>query len=126
MISDTDWQLLMHKLDAFEVKLQKLENDVLILNRYVDTQLSYKYHPNQNVDPSYWQSTPADLSKAVRPVGAIGYIPCMYDSVEPNKAMGMVCSCPKHSAYALSQGNLMDGGLPQAWKLSTTTEDYEE
>jgi hypothetical protein len=80
-VSDTDWQLLSKKLDAFEAKLKKLENDVFILNRYVDTQLSYKYYPNQNVDPSY---------------------------------------------YALSQGNFVDAGLPQAWKLSTTTEDFEE
>lgn len=112
-VSDIDWQLLTHKLDAFEAKLKKLENDVLILNRYVDAQLSYKYYPKQNVDSSYWTG-PAKIQ------------PCMYDSVEPNKAMGMVCSCPKHSAYALSQGSFGDAGLQQAWKLSTDKDDVEE
>ena len=33
---------------------------------------------------------------------------------------------PVYTAYALSAGNFQDSGLPQAWKLSTTTEDYEE
>lgn len=110
---DYDWQLLTDKLNAFEEKLKKLESDVFILNRYVDTQLNNKYYPNQNVDHGYWV-VPTKTQ------------PCMYDNIDSNQAMGMVCSCPKHSVYALSQGSLTDSGLPQTWKLSTTKEDYEE
>jgi hypothetical protein len=51
---DYDWQLLMEKLDRFEAQLKSLENDVFILNRYVDMQLHSKYYPNQSVDPSYY------------------------------------------------------------------------
>jgi hypothetical protein len=64
---DVDYRLLMEKLDRFEAQLKKLENDVLILNRYVDTQLNNKYHPNQNVDPSYYALSTGNFQEAGLP-----------------------------------------------------------
>ena len=61
---DYDWQLLMEKLGRFEAQLKKLENDVFILNRYVDTQLNNKYYPNQSVDPSYYALSQGNLVDA--------------------------------------------------------------
>ena len=102
---DYDWQLLMDKLNAFEEKLKKLENDVLILNRYVDTQLNNKYYPNKNVDSGYCAYTEEWVQGRKYRVPTMRSTHCMYDNVEPNQAMGLVCNCPKHSAYALSAGN---------------------
>lgn len=117
---DVDYRLLMDKLNAFEEKLRKLENDVFILNRYVDTQLNNKYYPNS--------SKPADLAKAKTFYGgAVFDIPCLYDNVDPNQAMGMVCSCPKHSVYALSAGSFQDAGLSQQWREPiNSNQDAEE
>lgn len=86
MISDTDYQLLSNKLNAFEEKLKKLEDDIASMKE----RLSPQHFPYQsdNPDAPYYR--------------------------------------PVYTAYALSAGNFQDSGLPQAWKLSTTTEDFEE
>ena len=108
-VGDADWSILMAKLANFEYRLEQLQEDIEEM----------KPKPLDPEIIKLWDRLNHSNIKT-------GIIPCMYDSVDPNKAMGMVCSCPKHSAYALSQGSLSDAGLPQAWKLSTTTEDYEE
>lgn len=85
-MNETDYRLLMEKLNAFDEKLKKLENDVSKMLARLPPQ--YFPYQSDNPDAPYYR--------------------------------------PVYTAYALSAGNFQDSGLPQAWKLSTTTEDFEE
>lgn len=71
------------------------------------------------IQPKVKQTSIEDVQKVwdeiTQPKWIAGKIPCMYDTVDPSKAMGLVCKCPKHSAYALSSGSLSDSGSVQIW-----------
>lgn len=103
MISDTDWDLLNKRLESIE--------------RSIDI-LSTMFPVPQAPTPS----RPADLTKAVRPYGALGEIPCVFDNMpesEKMKPLCITCSCSKCSPYCLSAGSLMDAGLTQLWNSAT-------
>lgn len=100
MISDVDWDLLNKRLESVE--------------RSIDM-LRAMFPVPQTPTPS----RPADLTKAVRPYGALGEIPCVFDNMpesEKMKPLCIRCPCPKCSPYALSMGSLTDAGLKQQWR----------
>ena len=87
-LTGVDFQILKKQLLEFEKRLEEVENEVKILSAYVDTQLMKKYYRNVQ----------ADLSKAVRPYGAIGEIPCYFESLSEEdiaKHVGEVCYCKR-------------------------------
>lgn len=106
-MTDTDIRLIYEKLNKFEAKLKELENEVKVLNTYVDTQLKNKYHPqpNQNI------------------FGTTGCLLCgKYDC----PAAITNVPCPKGIPYALSSGSLVDSGTTQQWRVAKEDEDIEE
>lgn len=106
-VSDTDYDLLDKRLKA-------IEDSIVVIKGYIDTQLKNKYYP----------STLADLTKVVRPYGALGETPCAFDgmsALDKMKPTGLVCNCPKCSPYCLSLGDLTDAGTEQQWRV----DDYK-
>lgn len=128
MISDTDWTLLVEKLDAIDKRLNTLENEV--------KELKPSYTPWQSQDPDapYYrpvkESWPTDFTKwGTFPKRAVLERPCIFDSLPPEdrmKPMGISCGCPKCSLYCLGGGSLQYVGPEQGWRLSTVNEDVEE
>jgi hypothetical protein len=125
VISDTDWQLLDERLKSIEDSIQLLqilfpqikppeslddiERSIVVIQAWIDTQIHNKYYP----------SKPADLTKATRPYGALGEIPCVFDNMpesEKMKSLCISCNCPRCPPYALSMGSLTDAGLKQQWR----------
>lgn len=51
MISDVDYSILATKIEALEHRIKKLEDSVVVLNAYADTQLKNKYYPYQSDNP---------------------------------------------------------------------------
>ncbi len=101
-VSDTDWELLNKRLES-------IEQSITVIQAWIDTQLRNKYHP----------SKPADLTRAVRPYGALGEIPCVFDNMpeaEKMKPLCISCPCPKCSPYALSCGSLTSPSTEQIWR----------
>lgn len=99
MVDDQDWKILNDKLES-------IERSIVVIQAWIDTQLQNKYYP----------SRPVDLTKAVRPYGALGEIPCVFDNMsesERMKPLSISCPCPKCSPYCLSYGSLMDAGTVQ-------------
>ncbi|UZS00971.1 hypothetical protein [Pseudomonas phage vB_PsaM_M1] len=99
MISDVDWLLLERRLESIESSIDMLKA---------------MFPVPQAPTPS----RPADLTKAVRPYGALGEIPCVFDNMpesEKMKPLCISCPCPKCSPYALSSGSLSDAGTVQVW-----------
>ena len=89
-------------LDALVKRVDALEKELFIVNRYIDTQLRNKYHIQ--VDPSYWQT---GTSMGDRDLGKGGSItsPCAFDSLPPEdrmKPMGLSCGCPKCSPHSVN------------------------
>ena len=101
MIDNYDWELL-------NARLEEIERSLGILQARVNTSLKEKYYP----------SKPADLSKALRPIGALADYPCVFDGMSKEdrmKAISVYCPCPKCSPYALCVGNFTDAGVSQVW-----------
>lgn len=44
MMTDTDYTLIMLKLEKFQSQLEALEREVKVLSSYVDIQVQHKYH----------------------------------------------------------------------------------
>ena len=108
MVTDTDWDLLNKRLESIERSIEMLK----------------KMFP---VPEYQMSSTPADLTKVVRPYEALGETPCAFDgmsALDKMKPTGLVCNCPKCSPYCLSFGDLTDAGLKQQWSgpIPPTTE----
>lgn len=100
MVTDTDWDLLKKRLESIERSIEMLK-------------------AMQPIPQAPTPSKPADLTRATRPYGALGEIPCIFDTLldsQLSTPLGLVCNCPKHSPYALSSGSLQDSGLPQIWR----------
>lgn len=100
MIDDQDWKILNDRLESIE--------------RSIDM-LRAMFPVPQAPTPL----RPADLTKAVRPYGALGEIPCVFDNMpeaEKMKPLCISCPCPKCSPYALSSGSLQDSGTEQIWR----------
>ena len=97
-LTEIDFKILKKQLLEFEKRLEEVETEVKILSAYVDTQLMKKYYP----------SVQADLSKALKPFGAIGErskalgeIPCYFESLSEEdklKPMSVVCYCKRCTA----------------------------
>lgn len=100
MLDDYDWELLNKRLESIERSIEMLKAMFPV--------------------PEYQMSSkPADLTRATRPYGALGEIPCVFDNMpesEKMKPMCISCACPKCSPYALSCGSLSDAGLKQQWR----------
>lgn len=119
MLVQTDFDIIMKKLDKFEEDLKKLENEIKILKQQTPIPSIWPNNPNK-VPAPYW----GDLG-----IGKGGAIPCYFDSLPPEDRMKptcVSCPCPKCSPYALSTGSLVDSGTIQQWRVATENEDYEE
>lgn len=118
MMYDTDIFLILKRLDAFEENLKKLEQEIEILNSFVDTQLKNKYYGEAGGGMSY-----LSLSKGRNKIS------CYFDNLSPEdkmKPMSISCPCPKCSPYSLSQGSLVDSGTTQEWRVARSTDGVEE
>lgn len=116
-LTQTDWTLLMEKLDAIDKRLNTLEKEV------------------KELKPSYTPPTIEDVQKTwdeiTNPKYVAGKIPCMFEAIPPdqrNKPLGLVCRCPKCSPYCMGFGTFAAklDDLPREWRLSTVNEDVEE
>ena len=121
MLTNFDFEILVKKLDSFDEKLKKLEQEVTVFNAWMETQLRDKYHPNTTpFMPMYIESVDQVNQRN-------NTNKCAYDGVPAGTPMGLVCTCPKHSAYALNVGSFVDAGVPQQWRESiNATQDVEE
>lgn len=100
MIDEQDWKILNARLESIERSIDMLR--VMF-----------------PVPQAPMPSKPADLTRATRPYGALGEIPCVFDNMpesEKMKPMCISCPCPRCSPYALSMGSLTDAGLRQEWQ----------
>ena len=95
-VTDTDYSLIMLRLAQFEDKLKKLEQEITVLNAYVDTQLENKYYPKSAPDG--------------------------YTFLDATGGIGCKTSAP----YVLSSGSLMDSGSVQKWSKPTDINIYAE
>lgn len=111
-LTQTDFDLIVKRLDKFEEELKKLEKEIRGLQKQTPVPAVWPNDPT-SIPPPYWG----------------GKFICIFDSLPPEdrmKPMGVSCGCPRCSPYSLSQGSLVDSGTTQEWRVAKSTDDVEE